>query len=41
MLGYVALYRNRVNPIIYPLLGVLAIFTLGYHGINLLVSSHD
>jgi len=41
MLGYVALYRNRVNPIIYPLLGVLAIFTLGYHGIHLLVSSHD
>ena len=41
ILGYVALYKNRVNPIIYPLLGVLAIFTLGYHGIHLLVSSHD
>lgn len=41
MLGYIALYRNRVNPMIYPLLGVLAIFTLGYHGIYLLVSSHN
>ena len=39
MLAYIAIYKNKVNPIIYPLLGVLAIFTLGYHGMYLIFSS--
>ena len=41
LIGYVAIYRKTVNPIVYPLLGVLAIFTLGYHGMYLLFSSHS
>jgi hypothetical protein len=41
MLVYIAIYKNKVNPIIYPLLGVLAIFTLGYHGMYLIFSSHN
>ena len=41
MLAYIAIYKNKVNPIIYPLLGVLAIFTLGYHGMYLIFSSHN
>ena len=40
LLAYIALYRKCVNPIIYPILGVLAMFTLGYHGVFLLRSSH-
>ena len=40
LIAYVAIYRKQVNPIVYPLLGVLAIFTLGYHGMYLLISSH-
>ena len=37
ILLYIAIYRNNVNKIIYPILGVLAIFTLGYHGISTLM----
>ena len=37
ILLYIAIYRNRVNKIIYPIIGVLAIFTLGYHGISTLM----
>jgi len=40
MLAYLALYKTKVNPIIYPLLGVLALFTLGYHGIGLMAAVH-
>lgn len=40
LIGYVAVYRKQVNPMIYPILGSLAIFTLGYHGMALMVSSH-
>ena len=40
ILAYLALYKTKVNPIIYPLLGVLALFTLSYHGIFLIRSSH-
>jgi hypothetical protein len=40
LIAYVALYRKRVNSLVYPILGVLAIFTLGYHGMYLLLSSH-
>ena len=40
LIAYVAIYKTKVNPIVYPLLGVLAFFTLGYHGISLMTSSH-
>jgi len=39
LLAYIVLYRKTVNPIIYPLLGVLAMFTFGYHGVFLLRDS--
>jgi hypothetical protein len=34
LLAYLALYRKSVNPIVYPILGVLAAFTLLYHGFS-------
>ena len=40
MLLYIAVYKNKVNKIIYPLLVVLAIMTAGYHGIALINKSH-
>lgn len=40
ILGYVAYYKNKVKPFIYPTLGVLAIFTAGYHGTALMLNSH-
>ena len=41
LIAYVAVYKTKVNPIIYPILGVLAIFTLSYHGTFLLFTSHN
>ena len=32
LIAYIAIYRTKINKIVYPLLGVLAIFTLLYHG---------
>lgn len=40
LIGYIAIYKKTVNPIVYPLLGALSIFTLGYHGMYLLLASH-
>ena len=40
LIGYVALYKTKVNSIVYPILGVLALFTLGYHGLLLMSASH-
>jgi len=40
LIAYIALYKKQVNPLVYPILGVLAVFTLGYHGMYLLLSSH-
>lgn len=37
ILLYIARYRKKINPIVYPLLGVLAIFTLGYHGVSIMM----
>ena len=39
LIAYVAIYKKKSHPYIYPLLGVLATFTLGYHGVYLLISS--
>lgn len=40
LLGYIALYRKKINPMTYPIIGALAVFTLGYHGIELLNKIH-
>jgi len=40
LLAYLAIYKKKVNSITYPLLGVLAIFTAGYHGSALMLASH-
>jgi len=36
LIGYVAIYGKQSNAIVYPLLGALAVFTLGYHGGHLI-----
>lgn len=40
ILGYVALYGIKSNKFIYPIIGVLALFTAGYHGVALMIGSH-
>lgn len=40
LLIYISVYKKRINPVVYPLLGVLSIFTAGYHGVALMVGSH-
>ena len=36
LIGYVAIYGAKSNPIAFPLLGALTVFTLGYHGGHLI-----
>jgi len=40
LLIYIAIYKKKINPIVYPILGVLAVFTGGYHGIRAMMLSH-
>lgn len=40
LLLYIVVYKNNVNQITYPIIGVLAIFTLLYHSIHLIYNSH-
>ena len=40
LLAYLALYRKNVNPIVYPILGVLSAFTLLYHGFSFIAAVH-
>ena len=40
LLGYIAIYKNKINPITYPIIGVLALFTAGYHGAAIMLHSH-
>ena len=40
LLLYVGTYRKNIHPIIYPILVVLAIMTIGYHGAQALITSH-
>ena len=40
LIGYVAINKTKVAPMVYPILGALALFTLGYHGSYLLFASH-
>jgi hypothetical protein len=41
LLMYIAYYKGKVNKMIYPILIVLAIFTLLYHGVAMLQGSHN
>jgi peptidoglycan/LPS O-acetylase OafA/YrhL len=40
ILAYISIKKNKVNKMVYPLLGVMAIFTAGYHGSALMLYSH-
>mgnify|MGYP001047184970 CR=1 FL=1 len=40
LLLYIAIYKNKINPITYPLVAVLAVFTLLYHSMHLIYNSH-
>jgi hypothetical protein len=37
LLLYVVIYKTKVNKMIYPLLGTLAVFTALYHGFHILI----
>lgn len=41
LLLYIAYYKGKVNKIIYPILIVLAMFTLIYHGGAMIQGSHN
>ena len=40
LLLYIGVYKSKVKPMTYPLVIVLSVFTLLYHGIHLLYTSH-
>ena len=40
LLVYIGIYKKKINPLTYPILIVLAIFTAGYHGTHVLYMSH-
>ncbi len=40
LLGYIAIYKNKINPITYPIIGDLALFTAGYHAGAIMLHSH-
>ena len=40
LLLYIAYYKTKINKIVYPILGVLAVFTAFYHGGFLVLSIH-
>ena len=39
LLIYIAVYLKKISPMTYPI-GALAVFTLGYHGFELLNKIH-
>jgi hypothetical protein len=39
ILAYIGIYRESVNPMMYPILIALAVFTAAYHGLQLLYAS--
>lgn len=41
LLVYIAYYKQKVNKMIYPILIVLALFTVLYHGVAMLSGSHN
>ena len=40
ILAYIGIYRKSVNPMTYPILIALAVFTAAYHGLQLVYISH-
>mgnify|MGYP001223744912 FL=1 len=41
LLLYIGIYRKNINPLVYPILVVLALMTAGYHGSKALIMSHS
>jgi hypothetical protein len=41
LLVYIVTFRTKINPVTYPLLGALAVFTVIYHGIKMVDISHN
>ena len=41
ILAYIGIYRKSVNPMTYPILIALAVFTAAYHGAQLVYVSHE
>ena len=41
LLIYIAYYKGKANQMIYPILIVLALFTLLYHGMGMITGSHN
>lgn len=37
LLLYITYYKKKSNPSIYAILGVLAVFTAGYHGVGMMM----
>lgn len=40
LLAYIAMYKNKANTHVYPLVGVLSTLTAIYHGASLVLSAH-
>lgn len=41
LLLYIVYYKNKVNKMVYPILVVLSLFTLIYHGGAMITGSHN
>jgi hypothetical protein len=41
ILAYIGIYKKTINPITYPILLALAVFTAAYHGVQLMYISHE
>ena len=41
LLVYIVVKKDKVNKNVYPILGVLALFTAGYHGTKIMLGSHN
>ena len=40
LLIYIAVYKKKISKMTYPIIGALAVFTLGYHGFELMAKMH-
>ena len=40
LLIYIAVYKKKVSKMTYPIIGALAVLTLGYHGFELMAKMH-
>ena len=41
VLLYISIYKGRSNPLVFPLLGVIAVMTLFYHGAHLIYTTKN